>query len=140
MDLIIQLQQQHVEILHFFESIKSEMIKSNTQDNYLKEELSNLRDFLMGHLALEDKMLYPALEKSKSKEAREIGKKFSVEMLGISKVAMAFFEKYSALQLSDLLKNVKFKNEANMIIIAVKKRVGVEETILYPTYKKYCEK
>ncbi len=40
----------------------------------------------------------------------------------------------------DLLKNAKFKKEANLIIATVKKRVGVEENILYPAYDKYCKK
>ena len=140
MDLIVQLKQQHIEILRFFESIKSDLFRGNVKDNYLIEDLRELKDFLIGHLTLEDKMLYPALEKSKSDEARKIGKKFSTEMLGISKVAIKFFEEYLAMSLNDLLKSAKFKKDAGLIIVAVKKRVDVEENILYPAYNKYCKK
>jgi len=140
MDLIIQLKQQHVEILRFFESIGSELSKASGEKNYLIEELAGLKDFLISHLMLEDKMLYPALEKSKAKEARELGKKFSAEMLGISKVAVKFFEEYLSMNLSDLLKSTKFKKDAGLIIKTVKKRVDVEENILYPAYEKYVKR
>ncbi|MEK6885563.1 MAG: hemerythrin domain-containing protein [Nanoarchaeota archaeon] len=140
MDLIVQLKQQHVEILHFFKAIGDEMAKGDVEDNYLIEELNNLKDFLIAHLALEDRMLYPSFEMSKFKEAQNLGKKFSTEMTAISKVAMIFFEKYNNMILSDLLKNAKFKKEADLIITTVKRRVGIEESILYPAYDKYCRK
>lgn len=140
MELIAQLKQQHIEIVHFFEAIKSEMIKLEGSDNYLVEELNNLKEFLLEHLALEDKLLYPALEKSKFKEARLVGKRFSQGMKAISGAAMAFFENYGSMNLGDLLKSAKFKKDANLIILTVKKRVGVEEKILYPLYNKYCKK
>ena len=136
MNLITQLKQQHVEILHFFESVKSNLSQRDVKDNSLIEDLKELEDFLIGHLNLEDKMLYPALEKSKSDEARKIGKKFSTEMLGISKVAVKFFEEYLMMDLNDLLKSAKFKKDAIVIITAVKKRIDVEESILYPAYQK----
>jgi len=140
MDLIVQLKQQHIEILHFFESIKSDLSRGNVKDNYLIEDLRELKDFLIGHLTLEDKMIYPALEKSNSDEARKIGRKFSTEMLGISKVAVKFFEEYLVMNLDNILKSTKFKKDVSLIIVAVKKRIDVEENILYPTYNKYCKK
>lgn len=140
MDLIVQLKQQHIEILHFFESLKSDLVQEDVRDNFLIKDLRELQDFLIGHLTLEDTLLYPALEKSKSDEAMKIGKKFSTEMLGISKVAVKFFEEYLAISLSDLLKSAKFKKDAGLIITAVKKRIDLEEKVLYPTYNKYCKK
>ncbi len=140
MELITQLKQQHVEILHFFESIGSEAAKKDSKDNYLIDELKGLRDFLVEHLVLEDKMLYPPFEKSKIKEVNTLGKNFSKEMLGISKAAMAFFEKYTNMALPDLLNDAQFKKDTALLIKTVKKRVNIEEKILYPAYNKYFKK
>lgn len=139
MELVAQLKQQHIEILHFFEAARAELAKGVPQDNFLVEELENLKEFLVSHLTLEDKMLYPALEKSKFKEAKEGGKKFSAEMVKISKSVLAFFDKYIVMDIQILLKNAKFKKDVGLIIAGVKKRIGVEERVLYPLYEKYCK-
>lgn len=123
MDLISQLKQDHVEILRLF----------------LDKELVELKDFLITHLDLENKMLYPALAKCLDKEPRELSMKFSKEMLGIAEVVMAFFDKYEKTDVKKLVANDEFMKEYTTLIDAVKKRIAVEEKILFPAYQKYVK-
>ena len=140
MDLIPQLKKEHVEIMHSFESIKEGVSKGDVGDKDLINELRELKRVLVAHLDLEDKMLYPSLSKSDKPKAKELGEKFSEEMLGISKVALAFFGKYMDESISDLVKSSEFRKELDEVIKAVTKRVEAEENILYPAYVECCEK
>ena len=139
MKLIPQLKGEHVEIMHAFESIKEGVSGGKAGDADLINELRELKDVLVAHLDLEDKMLYPALATSNVAEAKELGEKYSAEMLEISKVAMAFFGKYMSETIGDLLKSAEFRTELDAVIAAVTKRVDAEETILYPAFEKCCE-
>jgi hemerythrin-like domain-containing protein len=134
MELIQQLKQEHVEIMHSFESIKEGVSKGKSGDNDLINELGELKDILVAHLDLEDKMLYPMLIKSGG-EAKELGEKFSDEMKKITKSALDFFEKYMKETISNLLQSSEFRKELEKIIKAVTKRVETEENILYPAYE-----
>ena len=136
MKLIPQLKREHVEIMRSFSSIKDGVMSGKVGDADLINGLRELKNILVAHLDLEDKMLYPALAKSEVVEAKNIGEKYSGEMLGISKVAMAFFGKYMSESISDLLKSAEFRKELDGVISAVTKRVDAEETILYPAYEK----
>jgi len=139
MKLIPQLKQEHVEIMRSFASIKEGVVGGKVGDADLIKELRELKNTLVAHLDLEDKMLYSALAKSETVEAKELGEKYSVEMLGISKIALTFFEKYMSDAIADLLKSAEFRKELDGVISAVTKRVEAEETILYPVYEKCCE-
>ncbi|MBT4135451.1 hemerythrin domain-containing protein [archaeon] len=140
MNLIPQLKKEHVEIMHSFESIKEGVSSGKSGDADLIGELRELKRILVAHLDLEDKMLYPALLNSDDKKAKDLGKKFSEEMLGISKVALAFFGKYMSESISDLMKSSEFRKELDDVIKAVTKRVDAEENILYLAYEECCEK
>jgi len=138
MDLIPQLKQEHIEIMHAFESIKSGVSDGKAGDVDLINELRELKNILVEHLGLEDKMLYPALVKAEG-EVKELGEKFSEEMLGISKTALAFFGKYMSETIGDLIKSAEFRKELDGIIQAVTKRVDAEENTLFPAYEKYVK-
>ena len=139
MTLILQLKEEHVRLVHLFESVKSG-ISDKTEDT--QELIGNLRDLketLAAHLELEDKLLYPKLANSGKEEAVKLGKKFSGEMIGITNAALAFFGKYIIIEASKLKNNADFEKELSGIIEVVVKRVEVEENILFPAYEKYCK-
>ena len=138
MNLIPQLKQEHVEIIRTFNSIKTGVSNGKSGVEELLNDLKELKNTLVAHLGLEDKLLYPALAKSKVTEAKELGEKFSDEMAEISKVALAFFGKYMSETISDLLQSSEFRKELNGIIQAVTKRIDAEEDILFPAYNKCC--
>jgi len=139
MELIAQLKQEHVEIIHTFESIQSGIAEGKPGDADLINELRELKTTLVAHLDLEDKMLYPALSGSNAAEAKELGEKFLNEMAEISKVALAFFGKYMSETIGDLIQSSEFRKELNGIIQAVTKRVDAEEGTLFSAYEQYCK-
>ena len=133
MDLIKELKEEHVEIMRYFEKIK--ILKSNEK---IVEEISSLKELLIEHLKLEDRMLYPALKDCENNKAKEAGDKFSEEMNEVSKVVLKFFDKYQDKN-RILTDYKKFINETEEIIKAVSKRVSAEETILFPLFEKYVK-
>ena len=134
MDLILQLKQEHVQIIYLLEEILAETKK--TEEN--SKLISKLREFkvvLLNHLKLEDSLLYPVFEKVKDVKMNELGKSFSEEMLAISKVALKFFADFEKEEVSKLIEDQNFKAQLQGIIKVVKKRVSVEEKILFPAYQ-----
>ncbi len=139
MELIKQLKEEHVKILQGFESIKKGVAKGESGDIDLINELRDLKYTLVVHLDLEDERLYPGLINAGG-EAKELGKKFSGEMLELSKTAIVFFGKYMSETIGDLLKSSVFRKELNAVIQAIAKRIDTEEKILFPAFEKYCDK
>jgi len=98
--------------------------------------LNNFKNILLLHLKLEDDELYPALEKSKEEEIKEISQKYSEEMKLISKRTISFFETYAHLKVDELSQNEYFKLDLNTIIAIIEKRISIEEEKLYPLFDK----
>ena len=134
--LIKKLKKQHENILFLFKNLSSFIEGKDISKTNCMLTLLNLRNELVKHLALEDKELYPALNKSKDKEIKRVSKKFSKEMEDISKVAIDFFNNYSNLKVEELDNEKKFKKEIAALKDAVVLRVELEEKILYPLYSK----
>ena len=134
MDLILQLKQEHVRIIYLLEEILTET-KKVEEDSKLIPKLRELKLVLVNHLKLEDNLLYPVFEKAKDVKMNELGKGFSEEMLAISKVALKFFADFENEEVSKLVKDEEFKKQLQGIIKVVKKRVSIEEKILFPAYQ-----
>ena len=134
MDLILQLKQEHVRIIYLLEEILTET-KKVEEDSKLIPKLRELKLVLVNHLKVEDNLLYPVFEKAKDAKMNELGKGFSEEMLAISKVALKFFADFENEDVSKLIKDLEFKKQLQGIIKVVKKRVSVEEKILFPAYQ-----
>ena len=134
MDLILQLKQEHVRIIYLLEEILTET-KKVEEDSKLIPKLRELKLVLVNHLKLEDNLLYPVFEKAKDAKMNELGKGFSEEMLAISKVALKFFADFENEDVSKLIKDLEFKKQLQGIIKVVKKRVSIEEKILFPAYQ-----
>jgi|APSaa5957512622_1039677.scaffolds.fasta_scaffold15908_3 KaiC/GvpD/RAD55 family RecA-like ATPase/hemerythrin-like domain-containing protein len=134
--LIVKLKKEHEKILFLAKNLNSFLEDKAISKTNCMLSLLGLKNILEKHLAVEDDELYPALEKSKDAKTRKVGKKFSKEMLGISKTAFDFLNKYSELKDSMLEKNKKFKEELRVILEVVGKRIKAEEEILFPAYLK----
>jgi KaiC/GvpD/RAD55 family RecA-like ATPase/hemerythrin-like domain-containing protein len=134
--LITQLKKEHEKILFLAKNLGSFLEGKEISKTNCMLSLLNLKRILEKHLNLEDRELYPAIEESKDVKIRAVGKKFSKEMLGISKVAFNFLNKYSELKVESLGKDEKFKKELGVILDVVGKRIDAEEKILFPAYLK----
>ncbi len=139
MSLILQLKEEHANLLHLFEEVRDGISDKNTTGQELIENLRDLKEVLAAHLILEDKLLYPKLATAENEEARKLGKKFSEEMLNISPIVFAFFGKYILVDVSKLKNNSEFEKELSGIIEAVGKRIEIEESQLFTAYEKYCK-
>jgi len=132
------LRKEHKEIKYSLDSIKAMISQKPGEDNLLLE-LHDLRIIIIAHLELENKLLYPALNKSEYKELRMLGKSFSEEMAKIAKGVFAFFDRYGKKDISILTKSIKFKDDFLEIYQAIIKRVSIEEGILFPAYERYIK-
>jgi hemerythrin-like domain-containing protein len=158
MDLIQDLRSQHVEIGHALIELK-DVLELKKQHIKIKKSLSGLKtgldgfdnfdfiasllelkDILVSHLEVEDKLLYPSFSKSKDKKLNNMGKKFSDKMLGISKVALNFFDKYAKMTNQMLKEDKSFKKDLTALIAVVNKRVKLEETVLFVEYNEHFSK
>lgn len=99
--------------------------------------LNDARKGLLAHLKKEDAKLYPILhEAAKSDEKiASLTRKFSEEMEAISAVALAFFAKYAESE-----KSAEFEKDFDGLLATLAKRIGAEETLLYPAFAKLEEK
>jgi len=136
-DLINQFKEEHVRIMHLFEALKGDLKKNKSE---IIKDLQELREVLVHHLDLEDKLLYPKFSQSEQPEVKKIGQLFSEEMGKISKVAFSFFDKYEGKEVDQLVNDKKFKNLFEEISKKVEKRVKIEEEVLYPAFNMYFGK
>jgi hemerythrin-like domain-containing protein len=134
MDLILQLREEHRQILRLFVLIKTNLESEKSDVRELGDQLMELKELLISHLALEDKLLYPKLVKSKSPEIKKTGQMFSKEMAEIAKKTMIFFRKYEKIQFDKLITNKTFSKEIEKVAEKIKRRVSIEESILYNAY------
>jgi len=101
-DLIITLKKQHVIILRYLDNFNPFLQGKSFSVTNCIVSLREIKNILVTHLMLEDDKLYPALESSKVKKIRDIGRKFSSEMQLISEQTFDFFNKYNQIKTLDL--------------------------------------
>jgi regulator of sigma D len=134
-NFIIILKKQHGEILSRLNNFSPLLSGKSFSDINCMVTLRELKKLLVEHLSLEDKELYPTLKRSRIKEIRETGRKFSDRMQTISKKVFDFFNKYSSMQTTDLSSSV-FKKSLRDVKESIEQRVKIEEEVLYPLYEK----
>ena len=137
--LILQLKQEHIDIERMFNEIQEDFSDRLIKADDLMRDLRMLKDILVTHLDLENKMLYPFFSKCDDASVKKLGSLFSEEMLAIFGVSMDFFERHKNESVKYLFENFKFKNELSLIAQVVIKRINLEEGALFPVYEKYCE-
>ncbi|MBS3087066.1 hemerythrin domain-containing protein [Candidatus Pacearchaeota archaeon] len=137
--LILRLKQEHIEIERMFNNIQEYFSDQLIEADDLVRDLRMLKDILVAHLDLENKMLYPFFSKCDDASVKKLGSLFSEEMLAIFGVSMDFFERHKNESVKYLFENFKFKNELSLIAQVVIKRINLEEGVLFPVYEKYYE-
>lgn len=98
--------------------------------------LNDARKGLLAHLKKEDNKLYPTLQEAAKDDEKiaHLYRTFSEEMNEISAAALAFFEKYASD--AQATATPAFKRDFDGLLSTLAKRVGAEETLLYPAFAK----
>lgn len=94
-----------------------------------RELIFKTKSMLLAHLALEDKELYPALDRLA--ESKVLSSSFHQEMQDISVSVLAFFKKYD----QGIADGIEFARDFGQIRAMLVQRMIREETRLYPAYK-----
>ena len=126
--LIGELKREHSEILAILSEVEGLDILS--KEGQVK--LMSVKTSLLEHLKKEEVKLYPALYKEAEhnnslKNALDL---FAMDMEDVSRVALAFFDKYSRGVLGKEL-----QGEFERLIVALRNRIKNEEDILYEEYE-----
>ena len=126
--LIGELKREHSEILAILSEVEGLDILS--KEGQVK--LMSVKTSLLEHLKKEDVKFYPALYKEAEhnnslKNALDL---FAMDMEDVSRVALAFFDKYSRGVLGKEL-----QGEFERLIVALRNRIKNEEDILYEEYE-----
>ena len=103
-----------------------------------RELLISIRSALLGHLALEDLELYPALivaaQRAGLREEEQLARTFATNMERISQQLKEFFARHT----SHHADSAALKHEFPSMLKALAARIQSEETMLYPLYTKLC--
>jgi hemerythrin-like domain-containing protein len=126
------LRKQHAEIVEAVREIDAgldpqRLVKSAGE---IRSRLSALIGKLSIHLAIEDKSLYPSIEKHADARVREIGVKYASEMAGVKPAVEAFSRKWSEAAIAK--DAAAFCAETKKLFAVLADRIKRENTELYP--------
>ncbi|MDH4226566.1 MAG: hemerythrin domain-containing protein [Deltaproteobacteria bacterium] len=132
--LIDELKSQHKELADALESVR--VIGAATRDGQMK--LGAIKSKLLDHLKKEDMELYPVLKKAaeNDKILAKILDTLARDMDGVSKAALAFFERYSNPASAS---STEFSADFSGFVGALKARIQREESMLYREYTKVAK-
>ncbi len=133
MQITQDLREQHSEIMQHFNEI-AKLVNKGTDDEFL-DTMIQLKNILISHLNVEDKLIYPKFAKSKSIEIKKLGEMFSQEMISKTPAVLEFFAKYEREPIVSLKKDKDFKKTLKNLIIIISARIKIEEEILFPVFE-----
>lgn len=122
---IERFKHQHVEILQGIAALRKLAhagITDNAQD--IAQEIEALSTVVKVHLAIEDRILYPALQNGSDARLADMGRKYQEDMKGIANAYIAFSRRWaSASELTERADD--FRNEANSVLKSVAGGAGL---------------
>jgi hypothetical protein len=88
------------------------------------------------HLAIEDRILYPALQDSQDTSLVQMGKAYQDDMKGIASAYIAFSRRWSS-AMAVAEKAEQFRTEANQVLKTLHQRMQKENTEFYPAIEAF---
>ncbi len=129
---IERFKHQHVEILDGIANLRKLShagIKENAHE--IARAIASLSTVVKLHLAIEDRILYPALQNGNNAHLAEMGRAYQEGMKGIASGYIAFSRRWgSASAIAE--KAEQFRSEANTVLKTVYARMQKENTEFYP--------
>jgi len=124
--------EQHQAIAVELETIKKLVSESDIEKNAsnIALHISTLAGKLKVHLSMEDKYMYPGLEKSEDDMIKKLAKKYQKEMGDLSEKFTEYKEKYNT-KPKILNHESELRMETNKIFQEIEQRVHREESELY---------
>lgn len=134
---IDKFKHQHVEILTGISALRV-LAKSGIRDNAaaISERIIAMSSIIKLHLAVEDTMLYPALQNGKDALLARMGKKYQDEMKNIAAAYMGFARRWNTS--ATVAQNPEgFRQDANQVLKVLHNRMQKENTEFYPAIEAY---
>lgn len=129
---IDKFKQQHVEILSCISELRT-LVKSGIGNNAkdIARLIISMSSIIKLHLAVEDKILYPALQHANNASLARMGKKFQDEMTSIALAYLDFARKWNSA--STVAQDPEgFRSDANSVLRVLHDRMRKENTDFYP--------
>lgn len=129
---IDKFKQQHVDILECIAQLRRQ-VKGGIAENAgpIASLVVSMSSTIKLHLAVEDSVLYPALQQSHDRALANMGKKFQDEMKNIASGYLAFARKWNSS--SHVLQDPEgFRADANRVLKVLHQRMQSENTTFYP--------
>jgi hypothetical protein len=129
---IDKFKQQHVEILSCISALR-ELVKGGIASNAaeIAKRIIAMSSIIKLHLAVEDKILYPALQSADNASLARMGKQFQDEMTSIALAYLNFARKWNtAATLAG--SPDQFRSDANSVLRVLYDRMRKENTEFYP--------
>jgi len=129
---IEKFKQQHVEILESIAALRA-LVQSgiSTHANEISQRIVAMSSVVKLHLAVEDRILYPALEASSSAALSNMSVAYRLEMSGIKETYTAFAARWNNPQLVEEHPEA-FRDEANSVLKLLYTRMKKEDAEFYP--------
>lgn len=134
---IDKFKQQHVEILSGITGLRA-LVKSGIRTNAdeIARMIVSMSSTIKLHLAVEDKVLYPALKETGDASLAQMGKKYQDEMTSIAHAYLSFARRWNtSVTLSS--KPEEFRSDANNVLRILWDRMRKENTEFYPAIEAY---
>src|SRR3546814_410348 len=129
---IDHFKKQHVEILQGIFTLRKLAhagIKENAYE--IVHQLDVLTSVVNLHLAIEDRILYPTLQKAGDQRLADMSRAYQEEMQGIANAYIAFARKWGKVA-AVAEKAEQFRQEANAMLKTLHTRMRKENTEFYP--------
>jgi iron-sulfur cluster repair protein YtfE (RIC family) len=129
---IDKFKQQHVEIIGSVAALRK-LAKEGVIENATKisKLIISMSSIIKLHLAVEDTILYPALQNRNNAAVARKGKKFQDEMTVIAATYMGFARSWN--NASKVSANPEgFRSDANIVLKILHERMHKENTVFYP--------
>lgn len=134
---IDKFKHQHTDIISCI-SILRALVRSGITANAadISQAIISMSSTIKLHLAVEDKILYPALQNANNASLARMGKKFQDEMTSIAAAYVNFAQKWN--NASTVSQNPEeFRADANSVLKVLYNRMRKEDTDFYPVIEAY---
>lgn len=129
---IDKFKQQHVEILGNVAALR-QLVKDGIIENAEKisKMIISMSSTIKLHLAVEDSILYPALQSGNNDALARMGKQFQDEMDAIAAAYLNFARTWNNAH-RVATDPEGFRSDANTVLKVLHARMGKENTVFYP--------